>query len=191
MDGPTYGDIPDLRMRFVDEVGFSYWFGLTGGSAYHFLRGVLDSPNGGRLAGGAQAVRMNATRVAGEFGAFWALFWGFDRAVTAARRREDPWNAIVAGGATSGFLALRRGARAVARSSLSGAAFFALFDCVSYAVRNTLFVPTPDPDGPPPLRAVAAAPIGSRPMPVAGVFLEMPPPPQNEVKEIPAADLGY
>ncbi|KAL6598257.1 hypothetical protein ACP70R_046422 [Stipagrostis hirtigluma subsp. patula] len=179
MDGPTYGDIPDLRMRFVDEVGFSYWFGLTGGSAYHFLRG-------------AQAVRMNATRVAGEFGAFWALFWGFDRAVTAARRREDPWNAIVAGGATSGFLALRRGARAVARSSLSGAAFFALFDCVDYAVRNTLCVRTPDPDGPPPLRAVAAAPIGSRPMPVSGGFLEMPPPrPENEVKEIPAAGLGY
>uniref|UniRef100_A0A0E0AF49 Uncharacterized protein n=1 Tax=Oryza glumipatula TaxID=40148 RepID=A0A0E0AF49_9ORYZ len=34
--------------------------GTVRGSLFHFLKGTYNSPNGKRLVGGAQAVRMNA-----------------------------------------------------------------------------------------------------------------------------------
>ena len=44
--------------RILDDVG---------GSAFHFLKGIYNSPKGEHLIGGSQAVRMNAPWVGGNF----------------------------------------------------------------------------------------------------------------------------
>nr|DAD21744.1 TPA_asm: hypothetical protein HUJ06_023207 [Nelumbo nucifera] len=50
------------------------------------FKGVYNSPKGERLTGGSQAVHMNAPRIGGSF------------------TKEDPWNSIIAGAASSRFL---------------------------------------------------------------------------------------
>lgn len=40
----------------------------------------------------------------------------FDCSMVYVRQKEDPWNSILAGAATGGFLQMRQGARAAARS---------------------------------------------------------------------------
>ncbi|XP_062195270.1 mitochondrial import inner membrane translocase subunit TIM17-3-like [Phragmites australis] len=106
--------------RFIDFVGDGFLLGAAGGSTFHFIRGLRSSPNGGRLAGGAQAVRANGPRVAGLLGAYSAVFCSFETAISLARRREDPWNSIAAGAASTGLLNMRRGASAAALSALLG-----------------------------------------------------------------------
>ncbi|KAK9932997.1 hypothetical protein M0R45_020212 [Rubus argutus] len=46
--------------------------------AFHFLKGIYNSPKGARLIGGSQAVRMNAPRVGGSFAVWGGLFSTFD-----------------------------------------------------------------------------------------------------------------
>lgn len=52
--------------------------GAVGGSGFHFLKGLYNSPNGERMMGGVQAVRMNAPRVGGSFAVWGGLFSAFD-----------------------------------------------------------------------------------------------------------------
>ncbi|KAL0330386.1 UNVERIFIED_CONTAM: Mitochondrial import inner membrane translocase subunit TIM17-2 [Sesamum radiatum] len=58
--------------RILDDVGGAFGMGAVGGAAFHFLKGIYNSPKGERLVGGSQAVRMNAPRVGGSF-AVWGL----------------------------------------------------------------------------------------------------------------------
>ena len=41
--------------RILEDAGGAFGMGAVGGSAYHFARGLYNSPNGHRLAGGATA----------------------------------------------------------------------------------------------------------------------------------------
>ncbi|CAM0906658.1 unnamed protein product [Alopecurus aequalis] len=51
--------------------------GAVGGSIFHFIKGTYNSPNGARIAGGMQAVRMNAPRIGGSFAVWGGLFSAF------------------------------------------------------------------------------------------------------------------
>ncbi|KAG6391226.1 hypothetical protein SASPL_148979 [Salvia splendens] len=86
------------REPILDDVGGAFGMGAVGGAAFHFLKGTYNSPKGERLAGGSQAVRMNAPRVGGSFAVRGGLFSTFDCTMVYMRQKEDPWNSIIAAG---------------------------------------------------------------------------------------------
>ncbi|KAG2540083.1 mitochondrial import inner membrane translocase subunit TIM17-2-like [Panicum virgatum] len=114
--------------RILEDAGGAFAMGAVGGSAFHFVKGLYNSPNGHRLAGGATAVRMHAPRVGGSFAVWGTLFSAFDCAMVYARQKEDPWNSIAAGAFAGATLALRRGPLACGTSAVFGAAFLALIE---------------------------------------------------------------
>ncbi|CAH8357291.1 unnamed protein product [Eruca vesicaria subsp. sativa] len=119
--------------RILDDIGGAFGMGITGGSVYHFIRGIVNSPSGARLSGGAQYVRMNAPQVGGGFAVWGGLFSTLDCAMVYARQKEDPWNSIFAGAATGGLLSLRQGFRASGRAALAGGVILALIGGVQIA----------------------------------------------------------
>ncbi|KAL1209381.1 Mitochondrial import inner membrane translocase subunit TIM17-1 [Cardamine amara subsp. amara] len=114
--------------RILDDIGGAFGMGAGGGSAFHFIKGMYNSPSGFRLSGAAQAVRMNAPRVGGSFAVWGGLFSTFDCAMVYARQKEDPWNSILSGAATGGLLALRQGLAASSRAALVGGVLLALIE---------------------------------------------------------------
>ncbi|XP_054809866.1 mitochondrial import inner membrane translocase subunit TIM17-2-like [Prosopis cineraria] len=114
--------------RILDDIGGAFGMGAVGGSAFHFLKGLYNSPKGSRLIGGSQAVRLNAPRVGGSFAVWGGLFSTFDCTMVYLRQKEDPWNSIIAGAATGGFLCMRQGLGASARSAAFGGVLLALIE---------------------------------------------------------------
>lgn len=114
--------------RILDDIGGAFGMGAVGGSAFHFIKGIYNSPAGARLSGGAQYVRMNTPRVGGSFAVWGGLYSTFDCAMVYARQKEDPWNSILSGAATGGLLSMRQGFRASARSALAGGVILALIE---------------------------------------------------------------
>ncbi|CAN6541042.1 unnamed protein product [Malus baccata var. baccata] len=114
--------------RILDDIGGAFGMGAVGGSAFHFIKGVYNSPSGARFIGGSQAVRMNAPRVGGSFAVWGGLFSAFDCTMVYVRQKEDPWNSIIAGAATGGFLQMRQGLGASARSAAFGGVLLALIE---------------------------------------------------------------
>ncbi|WVZ57274.1 hypothetical protein U9M48_007679 [Paspalum notatum var. saurae] len=143
-DLPWYYGLPGARFHLLHEVGDGFvWWGAVPGSAFYFLKGLRNSPSGGRLAGAASAVRLNAPRFAGSMGAFIGLISGFEMAVSLGRgKKEDDWNWIAASAAASATLDVRQGARAAARSALVWGAFAALVQGGVIALtRHPVFLP--------------------------------------------------
>jgi import inner membrane translocase subunit TIM17 len=172
--------------RIIDDAGGAFGMGVVGGSIYHYLKGVYNSPNGYRLSGGAQAVRMNAPRVGGSFAAWGCLFSSFDCAMVYARQKEDPWNSIAAGAATGGLLSMRGGLLVSARSAMFGGVLLALIEGAGLMLNRVLVMPPPegfpgqDPTiGQPP--TIGQAPIG---------FPGMPQPLPVVVDEVPVPESG-
>ncbi|CAL5400207.1 unnamed protein product [Camellia sinensis] len=114
--------------RILDDVGGAFGMGAVGGSAFHFLKGIYNSPKGERLIGGSQAVRMNAPRIGGSFAVWGGLFSACDCTLVYVRQKEDPWNSIISGAATGGLLQMRQGLRAASRSALVGGVLLALIE---------------------------------------------------------------
>ncbi|KAF3572591.1 hypothetical protein F2Q69_00061126 [Brassica cretica] len=114
---------PDL---ILDDVGGAFGMGIAGGSAFHFIRGIYNSPAGARLSGGAEYVRMNSPRVGGSFAVWGGLVSSFACAMEYARHKEDSWNLIFAGVATGGLLSLRQGFRVSRNTALFSGALAAL-----------------------------------------------------------------
>ncbi|KAF7143592.1 hypothetical protein RHSIM_Rhsim05G0039900 [Rhododendron simsii] len=114
--------------RIFVDMGRGFGFGAVGGSAFHFIKGLCNSPGGHRLAGACQAVRSNAPRVGRIFAVWGGLFSAFDCAMVYARRKEDLLNTVAAGAATGGLLQLRQGLRAASRSALYCGVSFALIE---------------------------------------------------------------
>lgn len=56
------------------------------------------------------------------------LFSFYDCSLAHLRKKEDPWNAIGAGAATGGTLAVRAGAKAVAKNAAIGGVLLALIE---------------------------------------------------------------
>ncbi|KAL0004814.1 hypothetical protein SO802_012375 [Lithocarpus litseifolius] len=92
--------------------------GAMGGFAFHFLKGIYNSPSGAQLVGGTQVVHLNAPRVDGSFAVWGGLFFAFDCTMVYLHQKEDPWNSIVASAATGGFLSMLQGLGASACSAV-------------------------------------------------------------------------
>ncbi|CAN0901466.1 Mitochondrial import inner membrane translocase subunit TIM17-2 [Linum grandiflorum] len=127
--------------RILDDIGGAFGMGAVGGSAFHFIKGVYNSPAGTRVMGGTQAVRMNAPRVGGSFAVWGGLFSAFDCTMVYARQKEDPWNSIFAGAATGGFLAMRQGLGASARSAAFGGVLLALIEGAGIMLNKVMSPP--------------------------------------------------
>lgn len=124
--------------RILDDIGGAFSMGAVGGSAWHFIKGMKNSPKGERLIGGTQAVRLNAPRLGGSFAVWGGLFSTFDCSMVYLRQKEDPWNSIAAGAATGGFLQLRAGARSAARSAIFGGVLLGLIEGAGIMLNRTL-----------------------------------------------------
>ncbi|CAI8594675.1 unnamed protein product [Vicia faba] len=131
--------------RILDDVGGAFGMGAVGGSAFHFLKGLYNSPKGDRLIGATQAVRLNAPRIGGSFAVWGGLFSSFDCTMVYVRQKEDPWNSIVAGAATGGFLSMRQGLAASARSAAFGGVLLALIEGAGIALNKFLSAQQPMP----------------------------------------------
>ncbi|GMH18047.1 hypothetical protein Nepgr_019888 [Nepenthes gracilis] len=127
--------------RILDDIGGAFGMGAVGGSVFHFLKGVYNSPKGERFVGGSQAVRMNAPRVGGSFAVWGGLFSAFDCSMVYVRQKEDPWNSIIAGAATGGFLQMRQGFRAASRSAAFGGVLLALIEGAGIMLNKVLSQP--------------------------------------------------
>lgn len=114
--------------RILDDMGGAFGMGAVGGSAFHFLKGLYNSPKGERFIGGTQAVRMNAPRVGGSFAVWGGLFSTFDCTMVYVRQKEDPWNSIISGAATGGFLQMRQGLGPATRSAVFGGVLLAMIE---------------------------------------------------------------
>lgn len=152
--------------RILDDVGGAFGMGAVGGAAFHFLKGIYNSPSGARLSGGTQAVRMNAPRVGGSFAVWGGLFSTFDCTMVYLRQKEDPWNSILAGAATGGFLSMRQGFGAASRSALFGGVLLALIEGAGIMLNKVLSAPQNLPmmeEPAPNMAGVPGYPMGQMP----------------------------
>ncbi|KAL6585885.1 hypothetical protein OROMI_002529 [Orobanche minor] len=131
--------------RILDDIGGAFGMGAVGGSAFHFLKGVYSSPKGARMVGGSQAIRMNAPRLGGSFAVWGGLFSIFDCSMVYLRQKEDPWNSIIAGAATGGFLQMRQGMGAASRSALFGGVILALIEGAGIMLNKVMSAPQDAP----------------------------------------------
>ncbi|KAI3908857.1 hypothetical protein MKW98_029407 [Papaver atlanticum] len=138
--------------RILDDIGGAFGMGAVGGTAFHFLKGIYNSPKGERFVGGTQAVRMNAPRVGGSFAVWGGLFSAFDCTMVYVRQKEDPWNSIFAGAATGGFLQMRQGLGPASRSALFGGVLLAMIEGAGIMLNRVLSPPAnmPMEEGMPP-----------------------------------------
>lgn len=160
--------------RILDDVGGAFGMGAVGGSIFHLIKGMKNSPKGERLLGGSQAVRMNAPRVGGSFAVWGGLFSVFDCSMVYLRQKEDPWNSIFAGAATGGFLQMRHGARAASRSAMFGGVLLALIEGAGLMINRVLANMAQMP--PPPLEQPMGLPAG---VPYASIPGQGSPVPEN------------
>lgn len=170
--------------RILDDIGGAFGMGAVGGSAFHFIKGIYNSPKGERLIGGSQAVRMNAPRIGGSFAVWGGLFSTFDCTMVYLRQKEDPWNSIMAGAATGGFLQMRQGLGAASRSAMFGGVLLALIEGAGIMLNKVLSAPQNMPimvEEPPP--GMVSAPgfrMGQLPSPGPSASQGAAPPPTAE-----------
>jgi import inner membrane translocase subunit TIM17 len=86
----------------------------------------------------------------GNFGVWGGLFNTYDCAVKGIRKKEDPWNAIIAGFFTGGSLAVRGGYKSMRNGAISCAILLAVIEGVSIGFQrmmadNTRLEPPPPP----------------------------------------------
>lgn len=99
------------------------------------------------------AIKARAPILGGNFGVWGGLFSTFDCAVKGIRKKEDPWNAIIAGFFTGGSLAVRGGAKAVRNGAIGCAILLAVIEGVGIgfqrmmAENSRLDAPPPPPQG--------------------------------------------
>lgn len=110
--------------------------GAIGGAVWHSIKGYRNSPRGEKLIGSMSAVKARAPVLGGNFGVWGGLFSTFDCAVKGVRRKEDPWNAIIAGFFTGGSLAVRSGVRSARNSAIGCACLLAVFEGVGIAMNR-------------------------------------------------------
>ncbi|EON68120.1 hypothetical protein W97_07268 [Coniosporium apollinis CBS 100218] len=108
-------------------------------------------PAANNLPTAVTAIKARAPVLGGNFGVWGGLFSTFDCAVKGIRKKEDPWNAIIAGFFTGGSLAVRGGARAVRNGAIGCAILLAVIEGVGIgfqrmmAENTRLDMPPPPP----------------------------------------------
>ncbi|XP_027095451.2 mitochondrial import inner membrane translocase subunit TIM17-1-like [Coffea arabica] len=122
--------------RILDDIGGAFGMGAVGGGAFYFLKGLKNSPRGSRLLGAYQTARMKTPATAGGFAVWGALFSLSDCSLVYLRQKEDPWNSIMAGAFTGGFLQMRQGFASASRAALIGGGLLALIEGLQIAVNR-------------------------------------------------------
>ncbi|KAI4230333.1 MAG: hypothetical protein L6R36_000144 [Xanthoria steineri] len=125
-----------------------------GGAVWHGVKGFRNSPYGERRIGAITAIKARAPVLGGNFGVWGGLFSTFDCAVKGVRKKEDPYNAIIAGFFTGGSLAIRGGMKAARNSAIGCAILLAVIEGVGIGIQrmmaeNTRLDVAPPPPPPP------------------------------------------
>eukprot|EP01029_Cantina_marsupialis_P000455 TRINITY_DN10334_c0_g1_i1.p1 TRINITY_DN10334_c0_g1~~TRINITY_DN10334_c0_g1_i1.p1 ORF type:complete len:170 (-),score=62.35 TRINITY_DN10334_c0_g1_i1:253-762(-) len=126
--------------RILDDVGGAFAMGCIGGGVWHLFKGARNAPSGGRIVGAFQAARFRAPALGGNFAVWGGLYSSFDCTLSYLRKKEDPWNSIVAGGLTGGVLAGRSGFKIVAQNAVVGGVLLGLIEGLGILM-NRVFSP--------------------------------------------------
>lgn len=122
--------------RIVEDAGGGFLIGAVFGVGVYTFKGARNSPSGQRFRGAIYNAKMRTPVLAGGFAVWGLLFSSFDCSFEALRRKEDPWNSILAGAATGGALAIRAGPRAAAGQALIGGVLLAAIEGVGIMVNE-------------------------------------------------------
>ena len=112
--------------------------GAIGGSLWHGIKGFRNSPYGERRIGMITAIKARAPVTGGNFGVWGGMFSTFDCAVKGIRKKEDPYNSIIAGFFTGGALAIRGGAKAARNGAIMCAIFLAVIEGVGIGIQRMM-----------------------------------------------------
>jgi import inner membrane translocase subunit TIM17 len=140
------GEREPCPFRIVEDTGGGFMLGAILGSGWYTFKGARNSPAGQRFRGGIYNAKMRAPVLAGGFAIWGLLFSSYDCTFEHLRRKEDPWNSILAGAATGGTLAARAGPRVAASQAFFGGVILAAIEGVSILAQEYL-APPPEPIG--------------------------------------------
>lgn len=93
---------------------------------------------GERRIGAITAIKARAPVLGGNFGVWGGLFSTFDCAVKGIRKKEDPYNAIIAGFFTGGSLAIRGGYKAARNGAIGCAVLLAVIEGVGIGFQKLM-----------------------------------------------------
>lgn len=106
--------------RMFYDVGDSFITGCSLGSMWYFLKGAYFALPRERIKGGLHLVRGKATGLGGSF-ASWSFFYSLSYCASAyIRKKNDPFNSIMAGFSTGFILSLRSGIKSAFKSGITG-----------------------------------------------------------------------
>ncbi|KAH3665756.1 hypothetical protein OGAPHI_003944 [Ogataea philodendri] len=144
----------------LSDFGGAFSMGVIGGCVWHGIKGFRNSPYGERRIGAISAIKARAPVVGGNFGVWGGLFSFYDCSIKAVRKREDAWNAILAGFCVGGSLAIRGGPRHTFNSAVTCACVLAVFEGVGMMFQRYMAwankpvaMPLPEQAAPAPLGA--------------------------------------
>jgi len=127
----------------LNDFGGAFSMGCVGGAIWHGIKGFRNSPSGERRIGALTAIKARAPVLGGNFGVWGGLFSTFDCAVKGVRKKEDPYNAIIAGFFTGGSLAMRGGIKAARNGAIGCAILLAIFEGVGIGVQKMMAAQVP------------------------------------------------
>ena len=110
--------------------------GAIGGSIWHGIKGFRNSPLCERRIGAITAIKARAPVTGGNFGVWGGMFSTYDCAVKGIRKKEDPYNSIIAGFLTGGSLAIRGGWRASRNGAIMCGIFLAVIEGVGIGIQR-------------------------------------------------------
>jgi len=108
------------------------------GTLWHGIKGFRNSPYGERRIGMITAIKARAPVTGGNFGVWGGMFSTFDCAVKGIRKKEDPYNSIIAGFFTGGALAIRGGYKAARNGAIMCAIFLAVIEGVGIGIQRLM-----------------------------------------------------
>ena len=122
----------------LSDFGGAFAMGAIGGAVWHGVKGFRNSPYGERRIGALSAIKARAPVLGGNFGCWGGLFSIYDCSIKGIRKKEDPYNAIIAGFFTGGSLAIRGGFKAARNSAIMCAVFLAVIEGVGIGFQRMM-----------------------------------------------------
>ncbi|CAK5019550.1 unnamed protein product [Meloidogyne enterolobii] len=129
--------------RIYADAGSAFAMGLIGGSIFHGIKGFRNAPKGfnqslieqicfilfflGLLNAGRE-IRIRSPVTGSQFAAWGGMFSVIDCCIVSVRKKEDPWNSIMAGAATGGLLCARMGKGPMIASAAFGGIILAMIE---------------------------------------------------------------
>nr|CAD2122143.1 unnamed protein product [Meloidogyne enterolobii]CAD2144921.1 unnamed protein product [Meloidogyne enterolobii] len=116
--------------RIYADAGSAFAMGLIGGSIFHGIKGFRNAPKGfnQRLLNAGREIRIRSPVTGSQFAAWGGMFSVIDCCIVSVRKKEDPWNSIMAGAATGGLLCARMGKGPMIASAAFGGIILAMIE---------------------------------------------------------------